>query len=74
MCWLAWLQLHYITVLRRISARVSFDPFVREKAQGLVEYGLILLMVVVVCIAVVTLLGNNVSGVWYQKILDKWPT
>jgi Flp pilus assembly pilin Flp len=47
--------------------------FAHARAQGLVEYALILVMIVVVCIVVVTLLGQNVSEAWYQKILDAWP-
>lgn len=34
-----------------------------EEAQGLAEYGLILALVAVVCIAGVTLLGNNIAAV-----------
>jgi pilus assembly protein Flp/PilA len=35
----------------------------REEGQGLAEYGLILALVAVVCIAAVTLLGGNISAV-----------
>lgn len=34
-----------------------------EEGQGLAEYGLILALVAVVCIAAVTLLGGNISTV-----------
>jgi hypothetical protein len=47
--------------------------FAHARAQGLAEYGLILLMMVVVCIVVITLIGQDVSNVWYQKIVDAWP-
>jgi pilus assembly protein Flp/PilA len=35
----------------------------RENGQGLVEYALILSLVSVVCIAALTLMGTNISGV-----------
>ena len=35
----------------------------REEGQGLVEYALILSLVSVVCIAALTLMGTNISGV-----------
>ena len=37
-----------------------------EEGQGLAEYGLILALVAVVCIAAVTLLGGNISAVLTQ--------
>jgi hypothetical protein len=43
------------------------------RAQGLVEYGLILLMIMVGCIVVVTLIGQDVNDAWYQKIVSSWP-
>ena len=44
----------------------------RERGQGLVEYGLILLLVALVVIAVVTLLGPIVGNL-YSKINSAMP-
>jgi hypothetical protein len=52
---------------------MEVELFAHARAQGLVEYGLILLMIAVVCIVVVTLIGGDVSDVWYQKIVSSWP-
>ena len=41
----------------------------RRPGQGLVEYGLILVMIMVVCISILTLVGKNVSELWYGKII-----
>jgi hypothetical protein len=30
-------------------------------------------MMVIVCIVVVTLIGEDVSQVWYEKIVSAWP-
>lgn len=46
----------------------------RVPAQGLVEYSLLLLLVVLVVIGIVTVMGQTVSGLWYQRIIDAWPT
>jgi hypothetical protein len=74
MWWLTWLYLQGTAVLRRAIARVAAAPLSREHAQGLVEYSLLLLMIAVVCIAVITLMGKNLSQLWYQKIIDAWPS
>jgi pilus assembly protein Flp/PilA len=42
----------------------------REEGQGLVEYALILVLIAVVVIAVLTLLGGQVQGV-FQSIADQ---
>jgi pilus assembly protein Flp/PilA len=42
----------------------------REEGQGLVEYALILVLIAVVVIAVLTLLGGQVQGV-FQAIADQ---
>jgi len=38
--------------------------FAKEDGQGLVEYGLILVLIMVVVVAVVTVLGGKVSGMF----------
>ena len=42
----------------------------REEGQGLVEYALILVLIAVVVIAVLTLLGGQIQGV-FQSIADQ---
>ena len=41
----------------------------RRAGQGLVEYGLILVLIMVVCVAVMTLTGSKLSQLWYEKII-----
>jgi predicted membrane protein len=60
-------------VRRRLVPQIDGALFAHARAQGLVEYGLILLMIVVVCVAIVTVIGFDVSEVWYQKIVNSWP-
>lgn len=38
--------------------------------QGLVEYGLLLVLIMVVCVGILTVVGQTVSGVWYDKIIQ----
>jgi pilus assembly protein Flp/PilA len=40
----------------------------REEGQGLVEYALILVLVAIVVIAILTLLGGQVSSVFQQIV------
>jgi pilus assembly protein Flp/PilA len=42
----------------------------REEGQGLVEYGLILMLVAVVVIAILAILGPTVGNI-YSNIVDK---
>jgi len=72
--WLVWSRARCNAALRRTLLRTWTLLLAPDPGQGLVEYGLILLMIVVVCIAIVTLIGNNVSGLWYKKIVDAWPS
>ena len=71
MWWLVWLRMPLAA--RRLMPHVRTTLFTHARAQGLVEYGLILVMIMVVCIVVITLIGQNVSEAWYQKIVDAWP-
>jgi hypothetical protein len=72
MWWLVWLRMCGAAA-RRLRPQIGVALFIHTRAQGLVEYGLILVMIMVVCIVVVTLIGQDVSKVWYQKIVDSWP-
>lgn len=56
--------------LRRGQARLCTALLTRSSGQGLVEYGLILALIAVVVIGIMTLLGQTVSGLWYQRIVD----
>lgn len=40
--------------------------------QGLVEYGLILVLIMVVCVAILTMLGQTISEVWFSKLIGKF--
>jgi hypothetical protein len=41
----------------------------RRPGQGLVEYGLVLVLVMVVCVGILTMVGTTVSSVWYDKLI-----
>lgn len=51
---LAWLD---IVVLSRLRA-----PFDREDGASLVEYALLVALIAIVCIAAITILGQNASS------------
>ncbi len=48
-----------------ISKVVKFQD-AREEGQGLAEYGLILALIAVVCIAALTTMGTSLSGILGQ--------
>jgi Flp pilus assembly pilin Flp len=42
----------------------------RRAGQGLVEYGLILVLIMVVCVAILATVGSKVSNVYYTKLIN----
>jgi Flp pilus assembly pilin Flp len=54
----------------RRCATMLFLP--GEEGQGLLEYGLILILVAIAIVAVVTLLGQQLLG-FYTRVRDAWP-
>lgn len=65
----------FIQVLMRVirGAAARLRPVSAEPAQGLVEYGLILVMITIVCVGIIGVLGNTVSALWWQRIIDAFP-
>ena len=53
----------------RMAAWCSTQRYTRRPGQGLVEYGLILVLIMVVCVAVLTAIGQKLNTVWYSKLL-----
>ncbi|WP_255604283.1 Flp family type IVb pilin [Oscillochloris sp. ZM17-4] len=41
--------------------------------QGLVEYGLILVLIMVVCVAIIGMVGQTISQVWYDRLINGFP-
>ncbi len=46
--------------------RQIWKLFVREDGATMVEYGLMVALIAVVCLAAVTLLGTNIQGIFNQ--------
>ncbi len=44
----------------------------REQGQAMMEYALLIVLLALVCIFMVTVMGDVVSGM-YSKILEAWP-
>ena len=42
----------------------------RRAGQGLVEYGLILVLIMVVCVGILAAVGGKVSNVYYTKLIN----
>lgn len=69
-----------INFLRTLAAaahrrllRLWTHPLVVAPGQGLVEYGLILVLIMVVCVGILTLTGSTISRVWYEKLIPAFP-
>ena len=58
---------------RHVTDALAVALLTRRPAQGLVEYGLILVLIMVVCVGILTAVGHTVSNVWYTKIIRAWP-
>ena len=62
---------HAASLARQQLARLAF-LLSRVPGQGLVEYGLILVLIMVVCVGILTMVGSTVSEVWYTKLIGKF--
>jgi Flp pilus assembly pilin Flp len=62
-----------LAALRRRLAAAHAEFYLGASGQGLVEYGLILVLIMVVCVAIIGLLGQTISQVWYDKLIQGFP-
>jgi hypothetical protein len=62
-----------VAATQRAAAWVQTVLFLRSQAQGLVEYGLILVLIMVVCVGILTTVGRTISNVWYTKLINGVP-
>lgn len=53
----------------RVIYRIRPYVFTRSPAQGLVEYGLILVLIAVACVAILTIMGQTINDVWYNQVI-----
>jgi hypothetical protein len=70
---LASFHLALVALAQRAAAWAQTMLYTRSPAQGLVEYGLILVLIMVVCVAVLSTVGSTVSNVWYDKLIGRFP-
>lgn len=59
--------------LQALFSRLWSLIVARSPAQGLVEYGLILVLIMVVCVGILTMVGQTTSDVWYNQLLGAMP-
>ncbi|HEU5012401.1 MAG TPA: hypothetical protein VFT66_07645 [Roseiflexaceae bacterium] len=70
---LLFLVVHVLAAIRRCAAALRVLSRAQVPGQGLVEYGLVLVLIMVVCVAVVGATGQTISSVWYNKLLPAFP-
>lgn len=73
MRWLSVLTCALAETIRRAWLRLRISVLARSPAQGLVEYGLILVLIMVVCVAILATTGETISEVWYHRIIERIP-
>ncbi len=56
----------YLSVVERVRLKVIRIFFTREPGQGLIEYGLILILIAIVVVGVLTIFGRKVSTTYSQ--------
>lgn len=66
-------QLHRTALAAYQRACALGDRLSVEVGQGLVEYSLLLVLIMVVCVAIVTVMGTTVSEQWYDRIIETFP-
>ncbi len=73
MQWLSMLFSTLSTMIQHGLWRLRSCLIARSPAQGLTEYGLILVLIMVVCVVIIGATGQTISSVWYAKILPAFP-
>jgi hypothetical protein len=71
---LASFPLALMAMARHATAWTKRMLLTHSPAQGLVEYGLILVLIMVVCVGILTVVGHTISNVWYTKLVNGWPS
>jgi hypothetical protein len=69
---LAFVPAYAAALGERIAGRLTLLA-ARVAGQGLVEYGLILVLIMVVCVGILSMVGVTVSEVWYGKLIENGP-
>jgi Flp pilus assembly pilin Flp len=62
-----------VAAVRRWLALTHIMLYAGAPGQGLVEYSLVLVLIMVVCVSILALVGHTLSAVWYNKILEAFP-
>ncbi|MFP4441372.1 MAG: Flp family type IVb pilin [Chloroflexaceae bacterium] len=73
MRWLSMLLCALSEMIQRKLWRLRACILARSPAQGLTEYGLILVLIMVVCVVIIGTTGQTISEVWYDKIVPAFP-
>ncbi len=66
---LLFLVVRLLIAVRQRAITLRAFSVVHAPGQGLVEYGLVLVLVMVVCVAIVGATGQTISSVWYNQLL-----
>lgn len=61
---------HAAAMGNRLAGRLTLRLLAHTRGQGLVEYGLILVLIMVVCVGILSAVGVTVSEVWYDKLIN----
>jgi Flp pilus assembly pilin Flp len=62
-----------LAAIHRHLAEAHTRLYLGTSGQGLVEYGLLLVLIMVVCVGIIGLMGNTVSQLWYGRIMQTFP-
>jgi len=70
MRWLSTFSSAFSTAALRAMIWGSNLLSTRRAGQGLVEYGLILVLIMVVCVVILAAVGSKISNVYYNKLIN----
>lgn len=76
---LLWLQGHVSkggeNIVRHLSYLITMLHVTeRRHGQGLVEYAMIIALIATLCVGILSAVGITVQDVWYNKILEAFPS
>lgn len=67
------LYIRVMIAMRRACNTLFAASLTAVPGQGLVEYGLVLVLIMVVCVTIIGAVGQTISSVWYDKLIPAFP-
>ncbi|MCU0492277.1 MAG: hypothetical protein MUD01_11850 [Chloroflexaceae bacterium] len=60
----------FVGAVQQVYAWFWAQAVSRSPGQGLTEYGLVLVLIMVVCVVIIGMTGRTISQTWYDRLIN----